>query len=195
MRNISQLEEDFALYLEEIKRCIENKCYWALLHILLIMPDVCSSLEAEMKRGNSDKLYVEWCDEYFPKSSTISGSDRYQMRNTLLHSGSTTAYNRNKDYRTEYEHFSFVNNDERDMKIHGFASANGKILNLQPLVMAEETIKAIYNWFNVLQNDKKKMENVEKNIITLAKKKPKSIHQETVNGDSFIINLTTNSST
>jgi hypothetical protein len=141
----------------------------------VIIPHVRSSLESEMKPGYGGDLYVAWCNENFPKSNTISGSDLYQMRNALLHSGSTTADNRGKNNITEYEHFSLVI-DEIEMQIHGSTSANGKILNLQPLVMADETIRAIYHWFNVLQNDKEKMKNVEKNINKLANKKPKFFH-------------------
>jgi len=47
MRTIEQLRNDFALYIEEIQRCENAKCYWALLHVLLALPDVCASLETD----------------------------------------------------------------------------------------------------------------------------------------------------
>ena len=48
MRTTQQLRSDFALYLEEIDRCLGAKCYWALVHVLLALPDVCASLEADL---------------------------------------------------------------------------------------------------------------------------------------------------
>src|SRR5271165_3788769 len=81
MRTIEQLRNDFALYTGEIQRCEDAKCYWALLHLLLAIPDVCASLEADPDEQVGDR-YVRWCQRYLP-SSTVSGADRFQMRNAL----------------------------------------------------------------------------------------------------------------
>ena len=64
MRTIEQLKEDFALYFDEIERCKHNKCYWALLHILLALPDVCASLQTDLGnlKGTVGSRYVDWCD-------------------------------------------------------------------------------------------------------------------------------------
>ncbi len=87
MKDIPQLREDFSLYFQEIQRCQQSKCYFALLHILLAIPDVCASLEtdpAHKALPEVGKRYVAWCNTYMPASSTISGSDGYQMRNALI---------------------------------------------------------------------------------------------------------------
>lgn len=50
MRKGEQLKKDFALCVEEIDRCEQTKCYEALVHILLALPDVCASLEIDRAR-------------------------------------------------------------------------------------------------------------------------------------------------
>src|SRR5437773_11066368 len=103
MRTIEQLRNDFTLYIREIEGCEQAKCYWALLHVLLALPDVCASLETDPAnpRPVGDR-YVDWCAFYLPRSPAVSGADRYQMRNALLHSGSTTAQNHGNTHHTRY---------------------------------------------------------------------------------------------
>ena len=62
MRTLQQLRNDFALYIEEIERCENAKCYWALLHVLLALPDVCASLEADPAAASTKvgDRYVDW---------------------------------------------------------------------------------------------------------------------------------------
>ena len=92
MRTVDQLRSDLSLYLSEIDRCEAAKCYLALVHVLLALPDVCASLEDDptSPRLVGDR-YVDWCSAHLPASPMVSGDGRYQMRNALLHAGSTTA--------------------------------------------------------------------------------------------------------
>ena len=177
MRAIQQLRNDFALYVEEIERCENGKCYWALLHVLLALPDACSSLEADPAGANpkvSDR-YVDWCTTYLPASPAVSGADRYQMRNALLHAGSTTARNVGKTHQTSYTHFSFVDPDSFDVSVHDTTNPNRTILNVHALAMAAETKQALESWFNALQRDSVKMSRVEQNIGRLTRLQPKNI--------------------
>lgn len=177
MRTIQQLRNDFALYLEEIERCENAKCFWALLHVLLGLPDVCASLEADPASA-SPKVgdrYVDWCATYLPGSPVVSGADRYQMRNALLHGGSTTAQNLRKTHQTGYTHFSFVDPDTFDVSVHDTTDPNRTILNVHVVAMAIETKQALEGWFNALQRDSVKMSRVEQNIDRLTRFQPKRI--------------------
>ena len=183
MRTIQQLRNDFALYTGEIERCENAKCYWALLHVLLALPDVCASLEADSASA-SPKVgdrYVDWCTTYLPASPAVSGADRYQMRNALLHSGSTTAQNLGK-HLTGYAHFSFVDPDTFDVSVHDTTNQNRTILNVHVVAMGTETKQALESWFNALQRDSVKMSRVEQNIGRLTRFQPKRILVTEPNG-------------
>lgn len=177
MRTIEQLRSDFALYIGEIERCENAKCYWALLHILLVLPDVCAFLETDpaSARPRVGDRYVDWCTAYLPKSATVSGFDRYQMRNALLHSGSTTAQNLWKTHHTAYVHFSYVDPETFDVSVHDTTNASRTVLNVHVAAMAAETKQALENWFNALQGDSCKMFRVEQNIGHLSRLQPKRI--------------------
>ena len=177
MRTIEQLRNDFALYIEEIDGCERAKCYWALLHILLALPDVCASLETDpaSAKPNVGNRYVDWCAAYLPSSAAVSGSDRYQMRNALLHSGSTTAQNLGKTHHTNYVHFSYVDPETFDVSAHDTTNPNRTILNVHVAAMAAETKQALESWFNALQSDSSKMFSVEQNIGRLTRRQPKRI--------------------
>jgi hypothetical protein len=187
MRTINQLRKDFALYIEEIKRCEEAKCYWALLHVLLALPDVCATLETDptsKKQGVGDR-YVGWCDAYLPNNPAVSGADRYQMRNALLHSGSTTAQNLFKSHHTSYTHFSYVDPDTFDVSVHETTNQSRTVLNVHIAAMAAETRDAIESWFNALQGDSIKMSRVEQNIGRLTRLQPKRILVDQSNGSQI----------
>lgn len=177
VKDIPQLREDFSLYFQEIQRCIQSKCYFALLHILLAIPDVCASLETDpaLKDPKVGKRYVAWCDTYIPASSTISGSDRYQMRNALIHRGSTTAENLRKSYHTCYIHFSYIDPDDFEVIFHGTTDTNSKVLNIHATALATETEQALNNWFQSLQDESIKMVHVEQNIGRPTRLRTKSI--------------------
>lgn len=177
MRTIEQLNNDFALYFQEIERCEHAKCYWALLHVLLALPDVCASLEtdpagAKHKVGDRD---VEWCEAYLPSSPTASASDRFQMRNALLHSGSTTADNLGKAHHTSYAHFSYVDPDTFDVSVHDTTDPGRTILNVHVAALVAETKHALDRWFEALQADPVKMSRVEQNIGRLTRIQAKKI--------------------
>jgi hypothetical protein len=194
MRTIQQLRGDFALYVEEMERCEAMKCYWALLHILLSIPDVCASLEASQGSEVGDR-YVAWCTKHLPQNPVVSGADRYQMRNALLHAGSTTSQNFGKKHQTEYRHFSYVDPQGFDVSVHDTTSPDGTILNVHVLSMAAETKLALENWFNALQRDSVAMSRVEQNIGHLSRRQPKRIVMTPSSGSHVETQGWTNSST
>ena len=178
MRTIEQLRNDFALYIGEIERCQQAKCHWALLHILLALPDVCASLESDPANSRSRSVgdrYVDWCTSHLPKSPAVSGADRYQMRNALLHAGSTTAQNLGKTHHTGYAYFSYVDPETFGLSVHNTTDQSPTVLNIHVTAMAAETKQALENWFGILQADSNKMSRVEQNIGRLARLQPKRI--------------------
>src|SRR5882724_5521019 len=59
------LSSRFQSYFEEMERCKNGKAYWALLHIVVCLPDICAALQSA--RGNSrTKSYISWCERYLP---------------------------------------------------------------------------------------------------------------------------------
>ena len=197
MRTIEQLRNDFSLYIEEIERCENAKCYWALLHVLLALPDVCATLEtdpASAKPGVGER-YVDWCAAYFSESPAVSGKDRYQMRNALLHSGSTTAQNLFKKHHTDYVHFSYVDPDTFDVSVHYTTNQSHTVLNVHGAAMAAETKQALESWFSALQDDPRKMSWVEQNIGRLTRLQSKRILGTESNGSQIESKGLTRSST
>jgi hypothetical protein len=196
VKTTEQLRNDFALYIEEIEHCEKAQCYWALLHILLALPDVCASLEMDPAGSTAvGDRYVQWCDAYLPVSSTVSGVDRYQMRNALLHSGSTTPDNLSKKYQTRYLHFSFVDPATFDVSVHETTDANRRILNVHVVSMADETKHALECWFEVLQRDPNKLSRVVQNIGKLSRLQKKRIVVTGPNGAQIETTGRTRSST
>lgn len=83
----AQLEQAFEVYLGEMACCDTAKCYWALLHLVIIMPDICAALEST--RGEAKpKYYMDWCRRYLA-SPSISPKEWYEIRNLILHQGRT----------------------------------------------------------------------------------------------------------
>ncbi len=174
MRTIEQLRGDFTLYVNEVDRCLETKCHWALLHVLLALPDVCASLEASPGAEVGDR-YVDWCSKHLPTSATVSGADRYQMRNALLHAGSATAQNLGKKHHSSYTHFSYIDPDGFDVSLHNTTSPDGSILNVHVVQIAADTKQAVENWFVALQSDSARLSRVEQNLGRLSRRQPKRV--------------------
>lgn len=196
MRTVDQLRNDFSLYLSEIEQCKSTKCYWALLHILLALPDVCASLECDpMSPTPVGDRYVKWCDTYFPPQPEVSGNDRYQMRNALLHAGSTTPHNLKSTHQTSYAHFSYVDPDTFDVTVHCTATSNGTVLNIHVSAMAEETKVALEKWFLALQGDSAKMVRVDSNLVQLTRIQGKQLFVTQLSGNQVVISGWTQSST
>ena len=75
----------FQHYFAEMESCMHVGAYWALLHIIVSIPDICVSLESA--RGNSrTKLYINWCDRFL-RNSWLSGAERHRIRCMVLHRG------------------------------------------------------------------------------------------------------------
>lgn len=86
------------IYIHDIKRSLENGCYFSALALALTLPDICGM--AEFPNETSVARYIEWYDKYLGifmaqgkdlngvENPWLSGEIIYNLRNTFLHTGS-----------------------------------------------------------------------------------------------------------
>lgn len=190
-----QLETAFRTYFDEIHRCDANKCYWALLHLLVIMPDICGAMESENGEANPTR-YLDWCKRYLA-SEDLSKEEWYEMRCSLLHQGRTLPRKKEQP-KGRYHRYSFSQPDSQMGSAHRQkSSSNGRIeINLDVSELMGETLAGMQVWFYNLCSGKEPIElvhRVEKNISTIANVAPRG--EESVKGfivrETLIINQST----
>lgn len=96
-------------YIKDIRKSLENECYFSALSLALVLPDICGSIEYPDKQVY--ERYIEWSDNYLiPRmynkgdQNGISGETLYNLRNRYLHQGSAQVDNKklkNKDNRID----------------------------------------------------------------------------------------------
>ena len=163
------LEKAFATYFEEIERCEKGKCYWALLHLLVVLPDICAALESENGKAD-DARYRGWCKRYFGRDNQFTSEDRYFLRCALLHQGRTVTE------RGQYSGYSFSQPTPIGTVPHRvadrFAPEQKPIFRLDVGRMTVETVEAIHTWFTDLQKkgNEGRLNNFKRHIPWLAQK-------------------------
>ena len=92
MPTIAELETAFRVHLDEMDCCVQGKCFWALLHLVVVIPDICGALEAPSGEATKSS-YVDWCRRMFPPVPPVAlaPEERYELRCILLHQGRTLA--------------------------------------------------------------------------------------------------------
>ena len=164
----TQLEEAFATYFEEIERCKAAQCYWSLLHLLVILPDICAALESDDGETN-DGRYRHWCKRYFGPDKDLTPEDRYAVRCGLLHQGRTVTD------RGRYGSYSFVQPTPTGCIfhriVHDFGPEHKPNFTLDVSRMAVETVQAIRSWFADLQTAQNapRLQNVKQHVRWLAR--------------------------
>jgi hypothetical protein len=132
-------ERAFSLYFKEMDRCTTMGYYWALLHVLLALPDVCAALESpEAKVGDR---YKGWCRQYL-HSPLLTPEEFYELRCALLHQGQALGA------QGRYSTFSFA--VAEGISIHRVVVASEKNITLDPRRMVDEMKSAIRQWFTDL---------------------------------------------
>ena len=171
------LERTFELYVTEMKKCERAECHWALLHLAVVVPDLCGSLETPGAR--IAERYVRWCRENFPQSERLRPGDRYQLRNSLLHedasrpSGTEPAA---EDQKTQYATFSFVDPGAAPVDINELdeVDADGKKnLSVDIKRLADDTVKVTRRWFRRVAAGSPGMDGVARNLEKVIEVKPK----------------------
>ncbi len=166
---VDEMEDAFKTYFEEMDRCVTAKCYWALLHMVVVMPDICAALESDDGEAD-DGRYRNWCKRYLSTRKFLSPDDWHEIRCALLHQGRTVPK------RGRYGSYSFVQPAPSGDVVHNWV-ADDRNITLDVGEMAREMKAAIRSWFIDLQDPTKKsaLDNVRKHLPWLAREKPKII--------------------
>ncbi len=183
-----ELEQAFQTYFEEMKKCAEAECYWALLHLVVVMPDICASLEHEEgdTTGETGRCYEDWCRRYW-SSAAISPERRWKIRCALLHQGRTVL----KDGDT----VSYIRPAPPGSRIHEYVDSHEGNTTLEVDKLAAEVKTGIRTWFDDLQKseNRKQLFNVERYLPWLAREKPKEHPPDLLPPGSSTRGITTSS--
>jgi len=166
MASETELSSAFKHYFDEVDRCRQGKCYWALLHLLIVLPDICGALESDNGEANRDK-YKRWCERYIA-DFLISSEEWYDIRCVLLHQGRTQG-KRGKRYKV----YSFSQPNMNGSKVH--RKVIDGVLHLDVDEIAKEFLKGMREWTKDLGLEKHQIyaTNVEHNLPSLARVTPK----------------------
>ena len=119
-----------ACYVQDIRRCLKSKCWFAALSLALALPDICGM--AEFPNGTVTERYITWYDRHVgqglcsdgmaDRTPYLSGEVVYNLRNTFLHQGSPTINSdKVKAPRNQVDRFILMLGD--GTKIHTIAMA------------------------------------------------------------------------
>jgi hypothetical protein len=141
--------------------------------MVVALPDVCAGLENPI---SSAQRYIDWCDENFP-SGVLTSADRYQMRNAVLHQGTTPPTAKSPKLATQYVSISFVEPGENGAGLHGLVQPDrprgGKNLTVNIARLAVETQEAMHHWFGLIELNAVRNAVVVANLPTIARKQRK----------------------
>lgn len=96
--------------IDDIKKALENGCFYSSLALALTLPDICAKVEFSNSKNNGSKLYIEWFDKYVYsvyykydgeysevyEGTEFNGDACYQLRCSFLHSGNLNITNEKK---------------------------------------------------------------------------------------------------
>jgi hypothetical protein len=171
MLTVTQLTAAFRVYLDEMDRCITGQCYWALLHLVVVVPDICGALEAA--NGEATKAgYIGWCQQMFPPAppAPLTPIERYELRCIVLHQGRTLAS------KGRYTYYKLVPPSPPGVHVHGTQMDSDQI-TLGVVEMAEEAKRALSDWFQDLQDPSQAQRQamVARNLPTLVSVRPQPV--------------------
>jgi hypothetical protein len=172
------LETTFKAYFETMELCVKGRAYWALLHVLVVLPDVCAAMEREGGDTNPD-AYREWCTRFLCVSDPVmTPQDWYRLRCMLLHQGRT----RDEKGQSQYEHFRFGHPPgDTPSTLHRRIETvkDGRLIHLDVLELSKEVRRAMQKWFEWIGTGASDDigRNIQKNAEALAQK---SVIQEFV---------------
>jgi hypothetical protein len=182
----AELKANFRAYFDDIDKCVKGRCFWALLHLLIVLPDVCSAMET-MEGQADDGRYRSWCKRFLA-DELIKPNDWYRIRCLILHQGRTN----DEERKSRYINFRFSHSQVDGPKIHRQVEGvpGGLVLHLDVRELATEVRKAIENWFNWIEKEATKeiAENVRRNAASLAQKSV--IVASATQSQSFTLSIT-----
>jgi hypothetical protein len=175
-----ELLRAFGVYIEEMARCEREHCDWALLHLAVVIPDICAALE-KPSTPVGDR-YIEWCAENFPPTGKLSPGDRFQMRNALLHQGTSIPDNTKTTVpakRSRYVSFSFMSAGAEG-SLHQLvsydATRGGDNIAIDVRELTHATSLALRDWCSRVAVDPVRSSVVKSNLHQLVRLQPKELH-------------------
>jgi hypothetical protein len=141
------------------RKAIADNNLYAALSLALMMPDVCASLE-DPGTGKVAKRYLKWCQKWVvprftspatahrPEKVWLSAEDCFQLRNSLIHSGSAEIEPSKRDVLDRIEFFDKTCGSHlgwvEGMIFNGVRQPN--FLQLKADLFSEEMYKAAEEW-------------------------------------------------
>jgi hypothetical protein len=161
------LEQAFRLYFTEMERSATAGHYFALLHVIVALPDLCAALE------NPDapvaERYESWCGRYH-RYELLSPAELYDLRCKLLHQGQAVGRGRGR-----YKTYSFP--VHHGISVHRFVVEAEENISLDPRRMAAEMRQAVEAWFRDLRQPANiaRLQAVRRRLPLLVREQPKVI--------------------
>jgi hypothetical protein len=178
---LTDLQAFLGQHNDEVKRCLEKGCFLAAIHLLVALPDVCASLQADHSADDfhreSSKRYRGWCKAYLPPNAKLGPQDLYQLRCALLHGWSTTPSSRR--CRTSYECFSIIDPATFSPDYHTTTNNRGSVLNIHAEALFTDLQEALKAWTDQLPNFPDSMSHLQHNLPNLLRRQPKTIRAST----------------
>jgi hypothetical protein len=167
-----ELEEAFHLFVLNLERTMAAECYLAAVVLALAIPDVCGALE-EPSGHATGATYKRWCERHLPNDPRLRAVDRWKLRCSVLHQGSTKAE------AGQYASYSFLPpgtapGNHLAVKLLSDGSLN---LAVDIEVLVDETIAALRDWFDWLQAAAQTeiLRNVSCRLTTVISDRPKEL--------------------
>jgi hypothetical protein len=178
-----RLGEAFRLYWDEMLLCESSKAYWALLHVAVCLPDICSALQSKTGRTTGE-LYEAWCDDNL-KDPMLTGAELYRMRCKVLHQGRASL-----DRAGRYSGFSFGQPSPDGQVDHG--RVVGNVLYIDVGLLAARLRTAVDAWIARLEAapDSKSAVNAHSNLKSLVRVERFAMPSQPQG--QFYVNLRTN---
>jgi hypothetical protein len=155
---LDDLQKAFAVYFDEIERCRQAGAYWALLHVVVALPDICGALESESGWATPDK-YVAWCARYCPTDGIVTAEDYKDIRNVVLHQGRSVTGDGRRYYK-------FTRATASGNSVHRLYYG-GDVVVLDVGKLADEVVDGIRGWFVDLQTDATRGAHVAEHLSKL----------------------------
>lgn len=135
------LEQAFQLYFMEMTECGISGRFFALLHVIVALPDVCAALEQPFSPVL--ERYEGWLQKYH-RHELLSPVEFYDLRCKLLHQAQAVGRGRGR-----YKTYSFPIHP--DISLHRAVVESEDNITLDPRQMAVDMRRAIEAWFTDLR--------------------------------------------
>lgn len=154
-----ELKQTFQTYFDEMDKCLRAGCYWALVHLIVIMPDICGALESEDGQATFEQ-YKQWAECHLA-GSILQPNEWYGLRCVLLHQGRTLGGG------GRYQNYVF--SAPLGKVVHENVPKGAVHLDVRE--MTKELQAAMDHWFTDIEANKNAgiVKNITRNLPALAR--------------------------